>query len=563
MIDIIRALDDDAIFGSQFRDKPSWQAWRVFLCSLFGLPMGHGSLETFKLCTGRSAPSSAGHTEAWLCCGRRSGKSYILALIAVFLAAFRDWRPYLARGERATVMIIAADRRQARVILRFIKGLLEVPMLAQTVEREGLESIDLVNRVTIEVHTSSFRSVRGYSIVAALCDEMAVWPTDDAADPDYEVLAALRPGMITIPGSMLLCASSPYARRGALFDAHHKHYGKDGDEVLVWQASTRMMNPTVRQSEIDKEIAKDPARATAEYGATFRTDFEAFITREAVEACISLGVRERAYVDGEKYFGAIDPSGGSGDSMTLAIAHRCGDVAVLDLIREAKPPFSPESIVTEFVADLKRYHIAQVTSDRYAAEWPREQFRKRGVEVKLTDMSKSELYLDLLPVLNSRRCDLLDNDAILGQLVALERRTARTGRDTIDHAPHSHDDIANVVAGVVHLTLKQPRPEMSIGLGGKVFNSSGMVVSDSITPILDRFKPPPPPPTANDVAHRENLRRQHEEMRDRIEGPSRPPLELSPEAKGRLAVFKRELDAKRSSPISSLGLYGKCFGVGR
>ena len=87
-----------------------------------------------------------------------------------------------------------------------------------------------------------------------------------------------------------------------------------------------------------------------------------------------------------------------------------------------------------------------------------EQFRKRGVEVKLTDMSKSELYLDLLPVLNSRRCDLLDHDAILGQLVALERRTARTGRDTIDHAPHAHDDIANVVAGVVHLALKKPRP---------------------------------------------------------------------------------------------------------
>jgi hypothetical protein len=114
--------------------------------------------------------------------------------------------------------------------------------------------------------------------------------------------------------------------RGALFDAHRKHFGKDGDEVLVWQASTRMMNPTVRQSEIDKEIAKDPARATAEYGASFRTDFEAFITREAVEACISLGVRERAPVDGIKYFGAIDPSGGSSDSFTLAIAHRDGDV---------------------------------------------------------------------------------------------------------------------------------------------------------------------------------------------------------------------------------------------
>src|SRR5262249_57134979 len=123
-----------------------------------------------------------------------------------------------------------------------------------------------------------------------------------------------------------------YARRGALFEAHQKHFAKDRDEVLVWQASTRMMNPTVSQRMIDAEIARDPARATAEYGSTFRMDFEAFITREAVEACISLNVRERPPIEGVKYFGFIDPSGGSGDSFTMAIAHRDGEVAILDLV---------------------------------------------------------------------------------------------------------------------------------------------------------------------------------------------------------------------------------------
>jgi hypothetical protein len=34
--------------------------------------------------------------------GRRSscGKSFVLALIAVFLASFRDWRPFLGPGEK-------------------------------------------------------------------------------------------------------------------------------------------------------------------------------------------------------------------------------------------------------------------------------------------------------------------------------------------------------------------------------------------------------------------------------------------------------------------------------
>ena len=106
-------------------------------------------------------------------------------------------------------------------------------MLSAMIERETADTFDLDNGVTIEVSTASFRTVRGYTVVAALCDEIAFWPTDDASEPDYEVLNALRPASATIPGSMLLCASSPYAKRGALWDAHRRHFGKDGDPILV------------------------------------------------------------------------------------------------------------------------------------------------------------------------------------------------------------------------------------------------------------------------------------------------------------------------------------------
>ena len=88
------------------------------------------------------------------------------------------------------------------------------------------------------------------------------------------MLNALRPGMATIPNSMLLCASSPYARRGALWDAHRRHFAQDGDPILVWQADTRTMNPTVPQILIDEANARDPASAQAEYGAQFRSDIE-------------------------------------------------------------------------------------------------------------------------------------------------------------------------------------------------------------------------------------------------------------------------------------------------
>ena len=175
--------------------------------------------------TGRTTPPTSPLHEAWLVCGRRAGKSFILAIVAVFLGAFTDWRPFLGPGEVGTIMVICADRRQARTIMRYCLGLLiAVPMLKQLIESETRESITLRNRIVIEVHTASFRSTRGYTCVAALLDEVAYWPVDEsAAEVDVEVLNAIRPSMATIPGAMLLAASSPHARKGALWSAYTKH----------------------------------------------------------------------------------------------------------------------------------------------------------------------------------------------------------------------------------------------------------------------------------------------------------------------------------------------------
>ena len=224
---------------------------------------------------GRAALPHAPHDEAWLVCGRRAGKSFVLALIGVYLACFRDYRAFLAHGERATIMIIATDRRQARVIFRCIRGMFErAKMLGQMVERETAEAFDLTNTVTIEVMTASHRTIRGYSIAACLGDEVAFWPVETAVASDEDILAAVRPAMATISGSKLICASSPYARRGALWNAYRKFYGQPDPSVLVWRAATRVMNSTVPQSFIDRQFELDPVSAEAEYNAQFRSDIE-------------------------------------------------------------------------------------------------------------------------------------------------------------------------------------------------------------------------------------------------------------------------------------------------
>lgn len=437
-------------FGSVFGDG-SWTAWRSFLAAVFALPMSEAEADVYRRCTGRTALPAVPAREAWMIVGRRGGKSRVAALLAVYLGCFRRYR--LAIGERAVVAVIAADRSRARVIFRYVAGLIKsVPMLRATIARETAEEIELTSGVAIEVQTSSFTRTRGRTYAAVICDEIAFWETDeDAAEPGSEVLNALRPGMATIPGALLIALSSPYARQGELWNAYRDHFGKDGD-VLVWQAATRIRNSTVPQSIIDRALEKDAAVASAEYLAEFRRDVESFITHETIDGVIIPGRVELPRVTGNRYVAFVDPSGGSADAMTLAIAHRDEKGrAVLDAVRDQTPPFSPDATVAEFARVIHGYGVYQVEGDRYAGEWPREGFRRYGISYRVSERPRSDLYRDLLPLLNSRSVELLDVPKLTAQLIGLERRTARGGRDSIDHAPGRHDDVANAAAGALTL----------------------------------------------------------------------------------------------------------------
>jgi hypothetical protein len=139
--------------------------------------------------------------------------------------------------------------------------------------------------------------------------------------------------------------------------------------------------------------------------------------------------------------------------MTLAVAHREGEVAVVDAVREARPPFSPESVVEELAGVLHSYRISRVQGDRYGGLWPTEAFARYGIRYEPAAKPKSDLYRDMLPLVNSGRVELLDHQKLAAQLVGLERRTSRGGRDSIDHPSGGHDDIANCAAGALVAAL--------------------------------------------------------------------------------------------------------------
>ena len=115
-------------------------------------------------------------------------------------------------------MVIAADRRQARQILSYIRGdLNSSPMLRKAVVSETASRIEFDTRIAVEIHTASFRAVRGYTVVGAICDELAFWSSEGSANPDSEVLSSLRPAMSTIPGAVLMSITSRTPARARHF----------------------------------------------------------------------------------------------------------------------------------------------------------------------------------------------------------------------------------------------------------------------------------------------------------------------------------------------------------
>lgn len=450
------ALADPALLGGAI-PGPSWKPWRTLLIASMGEALTDDEREIYTAITGREREPLEPVEELAAITGRRSGKTRASGVLAAFVGGLCDHRDALAPGERASLPILAASQHQASRCFMHARGVLEhSPVLSQEIVDVTSDTIRLKTRVDIEVRPASFKTIRGITAVAAICDEVAFWMIEGTSNPDSEILNALRPSLATTGGPLWLI-SSPYAKKGELYEAFRRHYGPVGDaKIIVAKAPSRAMNSTLPQSVIDRAYERDAAAASSEYGGEFRNDLEAFVDRDAVAACVVPDRIELPPRDGLNYRAFIDPAGGGADSFTMAIGHREGDRCVVDAVRERKG--SPEAIVADYATLLKTYRVGSASSDRYGGRWPSESLARHGIRCVPSEQPKSDLYRDALPVLNSGRVELLDLPKLIDQFANLERRVARGGRESIDHAPHAHDDVANAIAGLIGLCIRAPQP---------------------------------------------------------------------------------------------------------
>jgi hypothetical protein len=462
--DIVQFVTDSELLGLALSP-----AQETLLRAIYGLPLSDDQLELYRMCTGRQMAPTVAFAEATVIAGARAGKdSRIAAPIACYEAVFGRHERHLAPGERGVIPLVAQDQRATKIAFGYIREYLtRSPLLNALVEEVLASEIVLGNGITITCFPSTLRSLRGWSMPVGVMDEVAFYRVEGQADADVEIQASIRRGMISFPTARLVKISTPYMKGGILYDDFTRGFGQDDPDLLVWKASSRVMNPAmITAGRLEQMRRLDAIRFAREYEAEFTEDVDAFLPAACVDQAVMRGRRELPPREGVRYLAAVDPSGGGADAFTLAIAHAEGKDSERRIVQDVMRGWRTrgtesadlEGIVKEIATICRRYRLSSVCGDRYAAQWVRERFRAEGVryeepEIKVPNdpgamryLDKSLAYLEIEPLFTQGRVDILDHPELARELKLLERRPRAGGRTVVDHPTGGHDDYANALA---------------------------------------------------------------------------------------------------------------------
>lgn len=461
-VDIGTALADANLLGAALGPVGTFETWLATLKATFGIALNREERRAFRAVAGSRKPPARRVRELWAIVGRRGGKSRMAAALAVFIALFIDHSGKLARGETGFVLVLAASKAQAQAVFNYALGFIEAsPVLRQQLDGAPTnDEIRLKGGIVIAAHPNSFRTVRGRTLLAAIFDEVAFWRDETSASPDVETYRAVLPALATT-GGMLIGISSPYRQIGLLATKHRASFGKDDADVLVVQGGTEAFNPTIDKGLVNRAREDDPTAASAEWDAQFRADIAQYLDDATIDEAIETArPLELPPVQGIQYRAFVDASAGRKDAFCIGIGHADGDNFIADVIRGRKPPFDPKTVAAEYTKLAKEYRAGTIVGDNYAGEWVAQAFRDAGGEYRQCGMPKSGLYMEALPYFMRGAVSMPNHPLLVRELRLLERRTSRSGKDSVDHGVGGSDDHANVLAGVMREVMDHRRMAM-------------------------------------------------------------------------------------------------------
>ncbi len=435
----------------------TWQNWLVETSLSYGLSVKPRYEGLVLKCTGRPLDSfqadGLGATVILILSGRRSGKSRNSAVKGAWEACLSGKWELLAPGEMGMVVIICPTKKQGRIIRNYLRAIFSgSPLLEDEVINETQEGFALRNGITIEIMVGDYRTIRGYTLLAAIVDEVCFFGLDAESKVrnDSELIQALMPALATVNGR-LICISSKYAKRGWAYRTWKKHWGNPDSKILVWDSDSRTMNPTLSQEIIDAAYAEDAVSARSEYGGMWREDISQWLPLETIESAVIKGRKGLMGRRGISYSFFADISGGRVEDSCLAIGHQDKESkkVILDMLYVYQAPNSPNEVILDMCSKIKRFSGQRVVADNYSANFVSDAFKANHINFSKCELPKSKLYLELIGNICSGQVEILDHKVLIQQLCSLERRTRSGGKDSVDHPAGQKDDCANCLAGMV------------------------------------------------------------------------------------------------------------------
>lgn len=379
--------------------------------------------------------------------GRRSGKSLISDIIAVYESVVPDFGDILRPGETRFVILVSVRADNANLHIQAVKKLLRhTRELGSLIETEAKDRLVLRNGVTILSLPASARAGRGFTASALILDELAHFTDSLGNSSANAVYDAFTPCLATFgERGRLVITTTPGARSGIVYDLYDRAGSGELDDIYITRKGTRDLNPKVSERVIARARQRDAESAAVEYDAEFADPVAAYLDSQALDRAVD---RRHKPVDkaqpGLSYMMAIDPAV-SQDRYAFLIAHQEGGAVIVDHLKLMRPPINPaaaEDLLGDLVRRFRPYKIrcdTAATVQRLKSAIPALEYTPFSRPMKL------RIYGSLKEALNLGNLVLFQDDDLLDELRALQIRNGvdisapRSGRVT-------HDDLSDCLA---------------------------------------------------------------------------------------------------------------------
>lgn len=407
--------------------------------------------------------------------GRRSGKSLLAAVLALYFAIVTNYKPYLKKHPYATVLILSHSKEFSEELLELIKNLIySSPILERLLDvteqkrlRQSVFNLRVpfkdgntveYSKVMIRIGAADKRTVRGKAVCVLICDEIAFWNlSEKSVDTDEEILRAARPSLSQFQGKgYIFKLSSPGIKQGTLYNEYSKFEQKTlPNGYVIFKAPTWVWNRGISEETYREEFKVDPTGFWVEFGANFADSISNFISPDFVDACVVKG-HPQLMPEAERlsvtYHAAIDAAFKKDRFVFTIVGHSRGKIRQYVLKKwegSQKKPVKASEVAAQIKQICEEYDITQIYADQFAFQPLSEIFSQYGLtleEKPFTVALKRQIFFNLKKLIHNKQIDILDDDVLVNEIKQLQVEQTNNRNIKIHHPPGGSDDAVCALA---------------------------------------------------------------------------------------------------------------------